>query len=395
MKVTIIGIDDNREQFFRPEVLDILKSGCHFSGGKRHHEIVKPYLPLKYEWIDVVPPMSQLMEQYRAYNDLVVIASCDPLFNGIGETIMRHIPEAEVKVYPSFHSLQMLAHRALLPYQNMHEVTLTGRPWHEFDRALIQRESMIGVLLDRNVHTPQTVAKRMLYYGYDNYVAYIGELLGNLEEEKVSKMAVRDVANHDFRYPNNMILVQTSPREKFFGIPDDKLALLNGRAKMLTKSPIRLLSLSVLELNSRRVFWDIGSCTGSVSVEAKQQFPHLQVVAFEIRPEGEALLTENSRRFGTPGIEYRGGDFCEVSTEDLPKPDCAFIGGHGGKMVEIVSKVWPLLPIGGIIVFNSVSEESQALFRDAIDNVGGELVKETVISIDNNNPIIVMKSIKR
>ncbi len=34
---------------------------------------------------------------------------------------------------------------------------------------------------------------------------------------------------------------------------------------MITKAPIRLLTLQALELNRRRVFWDIGFCTGSVS----------------------------------------------------------------------------------------------------------------------------------
>lgn len=394
MKITIIGIDDNREQFFRPEVLKVLQEGYHFSGGKRHYEIIKPYLPSQHEWIEVVPPMGALMEQYRQLDVLVVIASCDPLFNGIGETIMRHIPEATVKVYPSFHSLQMLAHRALLPYQSMHEVTLTGRPWHEFDRALIQRESMIGLLLDRKEHTPATVAQRMLDYGYDNYTAYVGELLGNQEEERVSELSLSEVAKREFSYPYNMILVETKPKQKYFGIPDEEFHLLNGRAKMLTKSPIRLLSLSMLELNNRHVFWDIGSCTGSVSIEAKLQFPHLHMVAFEIRPEGAELLFSNSKKFGTPGIDFRGGDFCEVEMGDLPKPDCAFIGGHGGKLVEIVQKVWPLLPEKGLLVFNSVSQESQDLFRVTIEKVSGTIMKEVEISIDNNNPIRVMKAIK-
>ena len=54
---------------------------------------------------------------------------------------------------------------------------------------------------------------------------------------------------------------------------------------MITKAPIRLLTLQALELNRRRVFWDIGFCTGSVSIEARLQFPHLAVISSEIRPE--------------------------------------------------------------------------------------------------------------
>lgn len=65
---------------------------------------------------------------------------------------------------------------------------------------------------------------------------------------------------------------------------------------MITKAPIRLLTLSALELNRRTSFWDIGFCTGSVSIEARLQFPHLHVTSFEIRPEGKRLMEINSRR---------------------------------------------------------------------------------------------------
>ena len=78
---------------------------------------------------------------------------------------------------------------------------------------------------------------------------------------------------------------------------------LSGREKMITKMPIRLLSLSMLDLRNRERFWDIGFCTGSVSIEAKLLFPHLHITSFEIREEGRKLMTENCRRFGTPGIE--------------------------------------------------------------------------------------------
>ena len=99
---------------------------------------------------------------------------------------------------------------------------------------------------------------------------------------------------------------------------------------MITKMPIRLLTLQALDLPTRRVFWDIGFCTGSVSIEARLQFPHLQISAFEIRPECEAIIQENTRKFGAPGIDIHIGDFLETDISALPRPDAVFIGGHGG-----------------------------------------------------------------
>ena len=90
---------------------------------------------------------------------------------------------------------------------------------------------------------------------------------------------------------------------------------------MITKAPIRLLTLQALELNRHRVFWDIGFCTGSVSIEARLQFPHLAVISFEIRPEGKELMDTNSRRFGAPGITAVTGDFLHTDlTPFAPMP---------------------------------------------------------------------------
>ena len=42
MKFIVIGITDNPKPWFPPEVMEIIKQGKVFSGGKRHHEIVAP-----------------------------------------------------------------------------------------------------------------------------------------------------------------------------------------------------------------------------------------------------------------------------------------------------------------------------------------------------------------
>ena len=273
IKFYVIGIDDNQQQYFSPEIKEVINSHTIFSGGARHHEIAELFLPKGYHWIDIIVPLKNVFQQYQQYSEVVVFASGDPLFFGFANTIQREMPEVEIMLYPSFNSLQMLAHRLVLPYQDMHIVSLTGRPWLKFDQALIEGQSKIGVLTDNKEHIPSTIAERMLEYGYDNYIMHIGELLGNKEKEKVSTLELKDVVGKTFQFPNNLILIKTETRNRPFGIPESDFYLLNGRAKMITKMPVRLLSLSMLDLRDKSVFWDVGFCTGSVSVEAKINFP--------------------------------------------------------------------------------------------------------------------------
>lgn len=393
-KAIVIGLSDSREQWFPPRIMDIIANGKVFSGGKRHYEIVHELLPDASLWIDITVPLSDVFEQYKQHDSIVIFASGDPLFYGFANTIQRECPEVEMEVFPTFNSLQMLAHRMNLPYHDMHVVSQTGRPWLAFDEALINGESLVGVLTDRK-KTPQIIAQRMLEYGYDNYMISVGECLGNENYETILQdKSVHEIAHKErmFAIPNCMILHKTHQRPRPLGIPESDFNLLNGRAKMITKMPIRLLSLSMLDLRNRKTFWDVGFCTGSVSIEAKLQFPHLDITAFEIREEGRDLMLGNSRKFGTPGITTVIGDFLETDISAYPKPDAVFIGGHGGKLREMLKKLRSVLNPDAIIVFNSVSEESKNLFMEGIEDIGMKIVQQTRIAIDEFNPINIFKA---
>lgn len=388
MKLTIIGLLDTPDPQINPDVLwEVLRHKV-FSGGRRHHALVERLLPSDAVWIDITAPLSKVFEQYRQYDEIVVFASGDPLFYGFASTVLRKLPDAELKTYPVFNSLQQLAHRLVMPYHDMTVVSLTGRPWHAFDCALIEGRSKIGVLTDKE-HTPSAIAGRMLEYGYTDYRMAVGEHLGHPEKERVMQLSLEEVTERTFENPNCLIL--TGSHQRRMGIPDHEFMLLDGRERMITKMSIRLLSLHSLDLWKRSVMWDIGFCTGSVSIEARLQFPQVLVEAFEIRPECENIIAENSRRFGTPGINVHMGDFLTTDCSGLLRPDAVFIGGHGGKLKEIMRKVAGCLQKGGCIVMNSVSQESLKLFDEACASLQLLQRPPLHIQVNNYNPISILK----
>jgi precorrin-6Y C5,15-methyltransferase (decarboxylating) len=388
----VIGLTDGRRPQFTPEVERIIRQARVFSGGLRHHQIVADQLPEGAVWIDITVPLAHTLQAYEAQDEVVVFASGDPLFFGFAVTLRREFPEAQLTVYPTFNSLQMLAHRLCLPYHDMRIVSLTGRPWQGLDSALLRGEALIGVLTDK-VRTPQAIAARLLEYGYSNYRLTLGECLGHETDERFRTFTLDEAAQlTDVRLPNCLLLQQTTPRHRHFGIPEGEFALLDGRVKMITKRPVRLLSLSLLGLPNRHVFWDVGFCTGSVSIEAKMQRPDLQVISFEVRPQCEDILRQNMHRFGVGSIQPVMGDFLKADLSALPAPDAVFIGGHGGRLGEMVQRLAAVLCPGSAVVFNSVSDESRQAFYQAVECVGMEVTEECRIAVDDFNPITVMKA---
>ena len=393
LRFTVVGMNDEQSPLFTPEVQGLIAQHRIFSGGRRHRELVAALLPADAIWIDIVVPLTEVYHQYRELNEpVLVFASGDPLFFGYTTTLMREFPGLVSQTFPSFSSLQMLAHSLRLPYHDMRVVSLTGRPWHELDRALIERAAKVGILTDRK-NTPARIAQRMLDYGYSNYQMHIGVRLGGNREE-VYSLPLTEVVAQEFEHPNCLIIEDTKPTHYAapIGLHELDFFPLNGRVKMITKMPVRLVSLSLLELEHRRSFWDVGFCTGSVSIEAKLRYPHLVVTSFEVRPEGKELMEINTRRFHAPGIDYHIGDFLSQDLDALPRPEAAFIGGHGGRLIEFVERLTTLMGEDGVLVFNSVSSETLDLFREAIKRVGWHISYETLLTVDEHNPITILQA---
>lgn len=393
MKYTVIGIPNNSTVMFSDEIKSLLPAHRLFSGGKRHYELVKEHLPDQHEWIDIKSDVKQLIEQYKQRNEsLIVFASGDPLFYGFANSIKKYHTDAVLKVYPYFNSLQLLCHRCNLAYHHISNVSVHGRSWEELDRALIEQKELIGVLTDA-VKSPAAIAQRLLDYDFDQYTLIVGE---NLESatEKISALSLKDASQSAFHSLNCVLLVKQKHKNSPFGIPDESFTGLIGRPNMITKMPVRLVSLSQLDLNNRQTLWDIGFCTASVSIEAKRQFPGLRIIAIEKREECHAIFDHNTKKHSTPGVEKIIGDFFELNLDTLPRPSAVFIGGHGNRLQELIAKLHHYLLPKGRLVFNSVRDESQAQFTEAIQKHSYTLLKSITIAVDEHNPITILTAEK-
>lgn len=390
MKVIVIGIQDNPDVWFPPQVSRTIAAAHWFSGGRRHHQLVRHLLPHDHQWVDITVPIDDVFARYRQLplgpdDTLVCFASGDPLFYGFGSTVLRMMPDAQVSIIPAPSSLQTLAHRMLLPYEQMHMVSQTGRPWEPLDQALIHGYRLIGVLADRH-RTPSHIAQHLLEYGYTGYRMTVGECLGHPQHERVRTFALTEVPDEaDFNHPCCLVLEAHETRPHPLGIPDSDFHLLDGRTRMITKAPIRLATLSTLGLGHRHCLWDIGFCTGSISIEARLQFPHLAIEAFEVRPQCRDIIQRNMQRHGAPGIRVHIGDFMQYDLSAVQRPDAVFIGGHGGRLGDMVQRVRQYMLPGGILVFNSVSPQSLQAMRQAVGPC-----REMRIALDDHHPITIM-----
>lgn len=136
------------------------------------------------------------------------------------------------------------------------------------------------------------------------------------------------------------------------GIPDTLFRREPGIP--LTKEEVRVLTLAKARLFSGHIVYDIGSGTGSLTVEAALLVRPGLVYAIEKKPASMALTQANVRDFALDNVLTISGTAPQALTA-LPAPDRVLVGGSGGELAAILTVCWSRLKPGGRIVVNAVT----------------------------------------
>lgn len=173
------------------------------------------------------------------------------------------------------------------------------------------------------------------------------------------------------------------------GIDDE----IFSRTKVpMTKNEVRVLSISRLELTKNAVVYDVGSGTGSVSIECARLSPDIFVFAIEQKEEAANLTKENAVRFGLSDQIVVINKKAPEGFEELPTPTHVFIGGSSGALSDILSAIQKKLIVkentkgktdkaskGVRVVINAVSLETIAQITKLIQTYPVKHVQLTQI----------------
>lgn len=396
-KVAVIGMEGEDLDHLTPESQRRIAAADLLMGGERH----LARLPgSSAERIVIGSNLKEIAE--RALSGLkegkrvVVLASGDPLFYGIGAFLIKRIGKERVEVVPAVSAMQLAFARVKEPWQEAALVSLHAKPIENLLPAL-EEKGLIGLFTDET-NSPDAIARFLLERGEAGWAGWVCENLGGIEE-RVSAMTLDEMARGQFSSLNVVILKREKPTdaagadrpvrwEGVFGIPDDLFVYRRPKAGLITKKEIRVMSLAEMGLRRDSLTWDIGAGSGSVSIELARLCPEGQVFAVEKNREDYELIERNMRRFGIKSITA----VCErapAGLEPFPDPDAVFIGGSGGEMAEILSLCTARLKPRGRIVANLITMENLHHFSHFFKEVPWE-VTYTLAQVSRSKPILEM-----
>jgi precorrin-6Y C5,15-methyltransferase (decarboxylating) len=299
---------------------------------------------------DIEAWMSRL-KQFLDHQSIVVLASGDPLFFGIGRLLTEHFPLETLVFYPHVSSVQLAFSRLRIPWQSATIVSIHGRAVDQLEQALKKSASPIAVLTD-GIHTPVAIAQLIRDLCLPiSYKLWVCSQLGGAEE-RVEDFSLDDGVPAPFPMPNVVVLQQmetSTPPLPLLGIPDDAFYTFPDQPGLMTKQEVRVLSLSLLRLLPQLVVWDIGAGTGSISIEVGRLVPDAQIFAVEQSMVGTSLIHRNCERFDIKNVQVVSGA-APKALITLPDPDRIVLGGGGTRITEILAICVERLKPGGVLV---------------------------------------------
>ena len=395
LQITLAGIGMGAETLLTEEVRNQIAEADYVFGAKRMIESVKKLCKQnvkKYNCYlskDIIPLIENIQENSAKIvilfsGDTGFYSGCEKLYN----ELCKHKGMGKAEVLPGISSLSMLSARTGISWQDAKILSTHGvEPalWRSrlLDAAKHEKKTFfltsgvadveeIGNLLSSEF-AKEEWKNLKIYLGYQ--LSYPQEWIKCLTVDKLCKLMSRNhndggqdsLQNSLQEEPQDQL--QDKPEEGLYvgmlinehpkkhrltpGYPDD--IFIRGQVPM-TKEEVRSVSICKLHLTEDAVVYDIGSGTGSVSVEIAALSPRVQVYAMEVNGEAVSLLEENCKQFGLHNvncIKTKAPD----GLEELPVATHAFIGGSKGNLREIL---WTLYRKNNHmrIVVNAVSMET-------------------------------------
>jgi precorrin-6Y C5,15-methyltransferase (decarboxylating) len=359
MTIKVIGIGLEGANSLLPSVLFFIEEATVLVGGDRHLAYFPQHQGIKLKINNINHAITEIKKYWQQGEKIVILATGDPLFFGIGRILVNEFPTQQLEFYPHLSSVQLAFNRLQIPWQSAKVISLHGRDMETLINSWKKGESILAILTDK-INNPLTIWQVYQQLKLPiNYDFYLCENLGE-QQEKITIIKSADDLNLDsISSLNLMILKQNNlslnkliklDKLPLIGIEDNLFYTFVDRPGLITKREMRLLILGELELQNQQIIWDIGSGTGSVAIEMGRLCPDSQIYAIEKTAMGANLIQQNCLRFQVNNINIINNS-AENIIEQLPSVDRVFIGGSSGNLVKILDLIaLKIKPQGKVVI---------------------------------------------
>ncbi|MBD8482071.1 precorrin-6y C5,15-methyltransferase (decarboxylating) subunit CbiE [Pseudomonas coleopterorum] len=366
--LTLVGIGEDGFAGLGKQARRALLSARRIVGSPRQLEL----LPRCIVGTQVVWPSPFSLDAVLAEpgEAVCVLASGDPMLYGVGASLARQIPAAQMHVLPSPSSYSLAAARLGWALQDVVTLSVVARPVAAVAAHLYSGQRLL--VLSNDGTSPQAVAQLLRERGFGLSRMTVLEHLGGAKERRIDGSAADD-------FPDiaalNLVAIdcQASPDaprlSPLAGLPDTAFR----HDGQLTKRDVRAVTLARLAPRPGELLWDVGAGCGSIGIEWMRAHPSCRAIAVESDEGRQAFIEHNRDALGVPGLQLVRGR-APGALAGLPAPDAIFVGG-GVTRENVLADCWAALKPGGRLVANAVTLQSELALVQWREQYGGELTR--------------------
>ena len=369
----IIGINSSDITILPKNLIKSIKDADIVFGAKRHTSLFQSLNnnlePLEIPFKKTIDKILKMRGQ-----KVILFVSGDPFWHGAGNIISNLLNGNEWISYPVPSTFSLIASKLGWPIEQIFCIGLHAKSFKSTRHLLYQKAKFIILL--KNGNQVLQFSKWLSSEGFGKSQIYIFESIG-FKNERIRETLAEKLSFSNIHHPVS-IAVEVKGKAYVFPSSTGKDDFIFENDGQISNKQIRAITLSSLSPKPAQHLWDIGSGSGSISIEWLLMNNLNCATAIEIKKSRALQIKNTAYKLGLEKINVIEADAIKV-IKKLQKPDAVFIGG--GFTKELFKCIWNIIPNGTILVANSVTLETNAIFFEFQKIYGGNLTKIEISNV--------------
>lgn len=368
--LSIIGIGEDGWDGLGAAARALVAAAEIIAGSRRQLDLLPDTVAERREWRSLRAELAMLTAERG--RRVVVLASGDPMWFGVGASVARTFAAEEFTVVPHAGAFSLAAARMAWPLHAATTLSVHARPLEVVNLHVVPGARLL--ILTQDGGSPARIARLLRERGFGPSPMTVFERLGGPDERRIDATAGTWNGVCD---PLNTVAVEcraapgATALPRLAGLPDDAF-VHDGQ---LTKREVRAATLAALAPLPGEVLWDVGAGCGSIAIEWARAGG--EAVAVERDPARCHVVAANAARLGVPQVAVVQAEAPAGLAALKPDPDAVFVGG-GASRPGMLDVCWQALRPGGRLCANAVTIEGEAALLAWHRAHGGDLVRISI-----------------
>lgn len=365
--INLVGIGLGNPNLLTKAAISALERSSVIIGAKRIVDSVKEDFPNKkyfteYNTDKIIEIIRENMDSETAVvfsGDISLFSGSLKLFDKLKDLVEeKDFKDCNINTFPGISSLSYLCAKSNTDISKVKILSFHGKEellYHNID------SNEFTFIITSKGEGVKEICRKLIAFGFFDLDIILGENL-SYENERITKAKASKIIEMEISDLNCMLISNPDADKSIsIGLPDEVFA----RDKVpITKSEVRAVIMSKLDVCPNSICYDIGAGSGSISIEMSRLAYEGKVYAIEKNPLAVELIKKNIHNFCAENIELIHAKAPD-GLDNILDADKIFIGGSGGELISMMEMIFTSKK-NPTIVISAITMETIAQITDIV-----------------------------